>query len=139
MDNSVIEDRTGQVDIQLITWFSEMGHFVYEGSTDIEAWNEQWVGRGPEVQYGWTTPFECPDSPTGWAYAVNPHIVVELGEGLNDGDFVDLIDCIEYRLNKMFGMIDSPELYEYIDASLLEEAPGSLELLQTCQANYLNK
>lgn len=132
----VDEDRLIQIDIQLITWFAEMGHHVYEGGLDFESWVNQWQDYGPEVIFGWTEPFEDEAAPTGWAYAVNPYLILQSIGGLGDETFQAYLDAVEWRLNRYFGHVPNRHLWDTIDSELFELAEGSLDLLLEVQRAY---
>lgn len=135
--------RIEEVSNQLIKPYTDLGHFTMVAD-DRVSWqaclthlSDRYLGN--ELRYGWTLPFKYPDGDTGFGIAFCPSIIVEQTEEDTDNRFHEYLNAIEFRLNYHFAWFGNDEKTNRIDAMLYDQAPGSMDVLNSVQLRVLDQ
>lgn len=108
---------------------------------DGEEWDEVCATQTTtDCRYGWTLPYDDEESATGIGLAFNVPMIVEQTRHLDDDQFNEYLDAIEYRLNNhitLYDDYDEEERCRIIDNLLYDRGPGSMQLLNDVQMRVL--
>lgn len=136
--------RLETIETQLIKPWADLGHRVMVAA-DREAWqtiltrfSDRYLGN--ELRYGWTLPFEDEDGEyVTMAIAIYPDLIVKQTEEDSDNRFHEYLNAVEYRLNWHFAWFGDTDKTDKIDAMLYDQAPGSMEILNSIQLRVLDQ